>query len=162
MRAHVCFGSFADIEPCPRDVRFAPESEHRVSMERAATSSAIRTSFSVIIGLCFRETGFCDPETAASSRSTDRQQRQSTRTKTHQFGAICTTLGNQLPTKRLSAASPEVGQRDDCGMSRDRPQRQALCLRKIGHDNGMLSKVIGRLLYVRKRQFVPMIPDFRL
>jgi hypothetical protein len=28
------------------------------------------------------------------SRSTDRQQRQSPRTKTHQFGAICTTPGN--------------------------------------------------------------------
>jgi hypothetical protein len=28
------------------------------------------------------------------SRSTDRQQKQSTRTKTHQFGAICRTPGN--------------------------------------------------------------------
>jgi hypothetical protein len=50
-----------------------------------------------------------------------RQQRQSTRTKTHQFGAICTTPGKslfvwdcvvglgglELPTKRLSVASSE-------------------------------------------------------
>jgi hypothetical protein len=55
------------------------------------------------------------------SRSTDRQRRESTRTKTHQFGAICTTPGKslfvwdcvvgpgglELPTKRLSAASSE-------------------------------------------------------
>jgi hypothetical protein len=35
---------------------------------RAAPSSAIRTSFSIISGLCFRETGFCAAEIAASKR----------------------------------------------------------------------------------------------
>jgi hypothetical protein len=57
-------GHWAVPARCPLCPRKRTWSEHG----RAATSSAIRTSFSVIIGLCFRETGFCDPETAASKR----------------------------------------------------------------------------------------------
>jgi hypothetical protein len=158
MRAHVCFGSFADIGPCPRDVRFAPESEHRVSMDEPP----LRVPFErVSPSLSVSVSGKRDFATqrqrrrTGPSRSTDRQHRQSTRTKTHQFGAIRTASGNlclygtvvglrglELPTKRLSAASPELEQRAACGFSRQRPRSQELWLRRIGYDNGMLSKVI--------------------
>jgi hypothetical protein len=52
---------------------------------------------SATVGLCFRETGLCGAETAASKRPVTfnlSSAETKPRKKTHQFGAICTTPGN--------------------------------------------------------------------